>query len=64
VVEPGDVADLGDEHRCQDRSDARDLLHREVSGIGIEATLDRIGEHLDLEVQISISRRSDAIRAA
>ena len=36
AFERGDVADLGDEHRGQDRPDPRDLLDGLVAGIGAQ----------------------------
>ena len=50
-VEAGDVADLGDEHRGQDRPDPGDGLDRQVAGIGAQPAGDQLGEQLDLEVQ-------------
>jgi hypothetical protein len=50
-VEAGDVADLGDEHRGQDRPDPRDLLDGLVAGIGAQPAGDQPGEGVDLEVQ-------------
>jgi hypothetical protein len=50
-TEAGDVADLGDEHRGQDRPDPRDLLDRLVAGIGAQPPADQPGVQVDLEVQ-------------
>ena len=50
-AETGDVADLGDEHRPEQRPDTGDLLDRGVAGIGAESSGDQPGEGVDLEVQ-------------
>ena len=49
--EPGDVADLGDEHRPEQRADPGDLLDRGVAGISSQPVGDQPGEGVDLEVQ-------------
>jgi len=46
-----DVTDLRDEHRTEQRADARDGLHRGVARIAGQARLDQPGGHLDLEVE-------------
>jgi hypothetical protein len=50
-AEATDVADLGDEHRPEQRSDTRDLLDRPVAQIGAQPAADQPGEGVDLEIQ-------------
>jgi hypothetical protein len=50
-VEAGDVADLGDEHRPEQRPDTGDLLDRPVALVGAQPPGDQSGEGVDLEVQ-------------
>jgi hypothetical protein len=50
-VEAADVADLGDEHRPEQRPDTGDLLDRPVAGIRAQPPGDQPGEGVDLEVQ-------------
>ena len=52
VLEPGDVADLGDEDRTQDRPDPGDLLDRQIAGVAGQPAADDAGEQVDLEVQV------------
>src|SRR3954467_1057537 len=49
--EAGDVADLGDEHRPEQRPDHRDLLDRAIAGISAQPVGDQPAEGVDLEVQ-------------
>jgi len=50
--EPGDVTDLGHEHRRQGGTNAGDVLDRGVPRRGRHSTADRTGEQVDLEVQV------------
>ena len=49
--EAGDVADRGDEHRGQRRTDPGDGLDRPVPAVIPQPACDALGEQLDLEVQ-------------
>jgi hypothetical protein len=49
---PGDVADLGDEHRGQGGPDARDVLDRGVPRLLGHPAADHPGEQVDLELQV------------
>jgi hypothetical protein len=51
AAEAGDVPDLGDEHRREDRADPRQQLDGAVSGVGAQPSGDQPGEGVDLEVQ-------------
>ncbi len=46
------VADLGDEHRAEDRADPRDLSAPRIAGVADQPSTDDAGEHVDLEVQV------------
>src|SRR5512133_2329777 len=48
--EPGHVADLGDEHRGEGRTDAADLLDHPVAAVPGEPVGDHRPEQLDLPV--------------
>jgi hypothetical protein len=50
--EATDVADLGDEHRGQHRSDPRNGLDGEVAGVGAQPTGYQLAEQLDLKVEV------------
>jgi hypothetical protein len=50
--EPGDIADLGDEHRAQDRPDPGQLLHRDIAGIGDQPPAGRAGRTVDLVLEV------------
>jgi hypothetical protein len=51
-TEPADVADLGEEHRRQDRPDAGQLLQRDVAGIGDQPAPGEAGEQIDLLIKV------------
>jgi hypothetical protein len=59
---PGDVTDLGDEHRAQQRPDAGNGLNRDVAGISAQPPGDQPGEGVDLEVNAVITRSSESTR--
>jgi len=50
--EPGDVTDLGDEHRREHRADPGNGLDRGVAGIGAQSPGDEVGEQPDLELEV------------
>jgi hypothetical protein len=50
VLDLTSVADLGDEHRRQDRSDAVDGLDGFPARVAAQPTCDHLGEPVDLEV--------------
>jgi hypothetical protein len=50
--EPRHLADLGDEHRRQHRTDPGQLLHRHEAGIGDQAAPAEPGEQVDLIVDV------------
>jgi hypothetical protein len=62
--EPGHLADLGDEDLSQDRTDARNLLHRHIAGVGAQSTWTRVVNRSISNRKSSSSRRREAIRAA
>jgi hypothetical protein len=49
--EPGDVADLGDEHRRPGGADPGDLLDRPIAGMGGQPGGDPPGGQLDLPIE-------------
>ena len=40
AAEPGHLADLGEEHRTQDRPDAGDLLDRDIARVGAQPVIE------------------------
>jgi hypothetical protein len=50
--EPGDVTDLGDEHRGEHRADPRNRLDGGVAGVGAQTSGDEVGEQSDLELEV------------
>jgi len=50
--EPTHLADLGNEHRREHRTDTGELLHRGVSRMGNQLPADQPGEQVDLLVQV------------
>ncbi len=49
--EPGDIADLGDEDRCEDRSDPVDGLHRQIARMTGQFRRGPLRHDIDLEIE-------------
>ncbi len=61
-LEAGDVADLGDEHRGQDRPDTGNGLDRPVAGIGTQPARDQLGDRSISKSSAVMIRNNESTR--